>query len=63
MLLKPAWGQAAGPACSLVHLDTMASRISDCFMQADVMEEEKKYANGEMFQLIMIIRLLQRDLK
>lgn len=63
MLLRPGWGQAAGPARSLVHLDTTARRISDCFMQADVMEEEKKYANGEKFWLIMIIWLLQRDLK
>lgn len=63
VLLRPGWGQAAGPARSLVHLDTTARRISDCFMQADVMEEEKKYANGEKFWLIMIIWLLQRDLK
>lgn len=62
-LLRPGWGRAAGPARSLVQLDTVARRISDCFMQAGVMEEERKYANGETFQLIIIIRLLQRDLK
>lgn len=63
VLLRLGWGWAAGPARSLVHLDTTARRISDCFMQADTVEEEKKYANGETFCLIMIIQLLQRDLK
>lgn len=41
VLLRLGWGWAAGPAHSLVHLNTMA-RISDCFMQADTVEEEKK---------------------
>lgn len=56
-------GRAAGPVLSLVHLDTMARRISDCFMQAGVRKFEENMLMGETFQLITITRLLQRDLK